>query len=86
MQGFKNPDRIGQFDQLNQEPATSPVKKKCIKPVKISQKLEPKANLVLPSIRFLKLCLNVNDTIDFSYNKTYISDITWVWILFWHLL
>ena len=76
MQGFKNPDRIGQFNQLNKEPATSPVKKKCLKPVKINQKLEPKANLVLPSIWFLKPCLYVNDTIDFSYNKTYISDIT----------
>ena len=42
MQGFKNPDWIGQFDQLNQESATSSVKKKCLKPVKISQKLGTK--------------------------------------------
>ena len=42
MQGFKNPDWIGQFDQLNQEPATSSVKKKCLKQVKIGQKLGTK--------------------------------------------
>ena len=42
MQGFKNLDRIGQFDQLNQEPAISSVKKKCLKPVKIGQKLGTK--------------------------------------------